>query len=259
LHRSGIFRSSVLVGFVNYAGIPLLMIYTFAMFIYPWFEEKGNWQNVQLVWERWQTLNAGAFAFLASLIAFNISKFNENQQREREFIAAKAFLPSTLDALIDYYTQSAQIYCHAWNKKSTTECLPALPIDYREVFSNCIRHADPIVGKYLSNILVNLQVHDARLRDILKSNSTFSNRPNLISCFYRIAELYALTSNLFEFARGREAFNNQTLSLTDIDNAYGILKISVEEIAVNEELNLASYSRRALTRDSDSFYNENNA
>lgn len=40
-----------------------------------------------------------------AITEFNISRFNEGRQRERDFVAAKTFLPSTLrDALIYSWT-----------------------------------------------------------------------------------------------------------------------------------------------------------
>lgn len=147
MHRAGIFRSSVLVDIVNYVGIPLLAIYLFSMFIYPWIDGGGSWTHVQAVWDGWQTLNAGALAFLASLIAFNIAKFNENVQREREFVAAKSFLPSTLSTLMEYCSQSARALQALWEANGQPQASPLnqpnLPAGYQEVFSNCIRHADP--------------------------------------------------------------------------------------------------------------------
>jgi hypothetical protein len=253
LHRAGIFRSSVLVVFVNYAGVPLLVAYVFSMFVFPWIDGQRSWEHVQAVWDRWQTLNTGALAFVASLVAFNISRFNENLQREREFVAAKAFLPSALSGLMEYCSQSANIYTRLWNSNGgTTEALehPNLPQDYREVFGNCIRHADPAVGSYLSTILVRLQVHEARLRDIVAesalSNERLVDRYSLVSYLYRLGELYALLGELFGFARGEQLFRAKVLNWEAFRNAYSILGIDVEEIVINERMNLQEFTTRAL-------------
>jgi hypothetical protein len=42
------------------------------------------------VWYRWQTLNVRRLAFISSVIAFNIAKYNASKQRERQFIAASS-------------------------------------------------------------------------------------------------------------------------------------------------------------------------
>lgn len=258
LHRAGIFRSSVLVGIVNYIGVPLLVVYSFAMFVFPWIGSQGRWGHVQEIWDRWQTFNAGALAFLASLIAFNISKFNENQQREREFVAAKAFLPSTLSALMDYCSRSASIYGTLWGSDGSLHEsfeIHDIPNDYKEVFNSCIRHADADIVTYLSNILIQLQVHDARLRDALAQISSTQDRVldkyTLIAYLYRLGELYSSIGNLSSFARGEEAFKSKPLSWEDFLNAYSILNLAVKDFFIDEKMNLRAFTIRALKRIED--------
>lgn len=256
MHRAGIFRSSVLVDLVNYVGIPLLAVYLFAMFIFPWFDGHGNWAHVQAVWDRWQTLNTGALAFLASLIAFNIAKFNENVQREREFVAAKSFLPSTLSELMQYFSRSACLLEGLWEANGHPPAIPLthsdLPASYREVFSNCIRHADPLVGSYLSNILVRLQIHDARLRDATEhgaeARGSATDRHSVIVYLYRLGELYALVGKLFSFARGEEGFDSKRLNWEDLRNAFGILDVELDDIFIDDNMNLQAFTQRSLAR-----------
>lgn len=255
MHRAGIFKSSVLVDVVNYAGLPLLAIYVIAMYAYPWVAGNGSWGHVQAVWERWQSLNAGALAFLASLVALYISRFNENRQRERDFIAAKAFLPSTLSGLMEYCSRCARIYEAMW--ESEGQAVPPIerpdpPEDYREVFSNCTRYADPAVGSYLSNILVDLQVHETRLRNAIaettKSHDHVVDRHTLIVYVFRLGELYALIGNMFGFARGEEVFQAKSLTWEDFRSAYGRLDIEIDELHINEGMNLQSFTKRRLER-----------
>lgn len=237
----------------------MLVVYGFSMFFFPWIDGQGSWGHVQTVWDRWQTLNAGALAFIASLVAFNISRFNENLQRERDFVAAKAFLPSTLSGLMEYCSQSASIYGALWGSNGQASQplkYPDLPPDYREVFSNCIRHADAAVGSYLSNILVRLQVHDARLRDVVAQTGNAQDQVvvdklTLIAYLYRLGELYALISKLFGFARGEEAFEAKSLDWEDFRSAYGILNIEIEDVVIDEQMNLRAFTMRALKRIED--------
>lgn len=72
LDRTSFFRPNTMFAVINWVGWRLLLIYIIAMFIVPWLRFK-NWDSVQAVWDRWQTLNAGALAFLASVLAFNCS------------------------------------------------------------------------------------------------------------------------------------------------------------------------------------------
>lgn len=255
MHRVGFFKSSVLVDGVNYAGLPLLVVYFVSMFIYPWFAGNASWEYVQLVWDRWQSLNTGALAFIASLLAFNISRFNENRQRERDFVAARAFLPSTLSGLMQYCSQCASIYDTLWDRPRESPQsieMPELPSDYREVFANCIRHARPDIGAYLSNILVRLQVHEARLRDAVDhANGGVDrsvDRSTLITYVMRLGELYALAGNLFGFARDEEAFEAKPLTWVNMKSAYRLLNLEIEDMFITEQINLEAFTRRWLER-----------
>ena len=225
------------------------------MFVHPW--TTGDWKYVQEVWDRWQTFNAGAVAFLASLIALNIAKLNENSQREREFIAAKAYLPSTLSSLIEYYKQSARTLSSLWSPSAANGAqihLPSSPTDYRDVFSNCIRHAEPAVGTYLSNVLTLLQIHEARMKDAVGSFQTrggaATNQSNLITYLMRLGELYALAANLFEFARGKSPFQDKQLAWEDLRQAFSLLDLEPDEFSIDEKVNLTAFTQRWLVRTS---------
>lgn len=225
------------------------------MFIYPWFNGNGTWKEVQLVWDRWQSLNTGALAFIASLIAFNISGFNESRQRERDFVAARAFLPSTLSSLMEYCSRCSTIFVTLWSRTRESRDpieLPELAPDYREVFANCIRHAQPDIGSYLASILVRLQVHEARLRDaVVKANTDLDrtvDRATLITYVMRLGELYALAGNLFGFARGEETFDVKTLTWEVMQTSYRVLDIEIEDLFVTEQMNLEAFTRRWLER-----------
>ncbi len=243
---------------IDYCKLPLLILaifYFFSMVIFPCINGRGNWQYVQDVWDRWQSLNVGVLAFASSVIAFNISRFNANRQRERDFFASKSFLPSTLSELIVYFKSSAKVFKTAWNNESGCQLeldSPKMPDDYRQVFSECIRHADPEVGAYLSLIIVKLQVHDARLRDFVTqfndNNYINPDKYNLITYLYRLGELQALVGNLFAFARNIEEFNSKHLTWDDFKNAYANLDIWLEEFNFNDRINLEAFTKRTITK-----------
>lgn len=249
-------RIDRLFAILNWFGLPTLLIYGLCMIAWPLFAGQGDWGYVQNVWDRWQSLNVGVLAFVSSITAFNISKYNANKQREREFLASKAFLPAALSELVTYFKESALVFKTGWNWNSEDNPkfkMPRLPAEYKEVFGNCIRHADPDVGDYLSRILVWLQIHDARLRDYVGESdgqSHFqSRRLNLVSYFYRLGELQALVSNLFEFARNMGKFEGRDLNWDDFRNAYGNLDIWVDDIHIDETNNLEGFTKRRIARD----------
>lgn len=250
-----ILKSDRLVDLLNFVVLPAAALFSFCMFIFPWIEGCGDWTHVQKVWDRWQSLNVAMLAFVSSITAFNISRFNAEKQREREFLASKAFLPAALSELVSYFKASASVFKAAWEFEpggAQNLEIPVLPHEYKEVFGNCIRHAEPSVGDYLSRILVWLQVHDARLRDFVHPQGDEINispdRYNLITYFYRLGELQALVSNLFGFARNTEDFDSAALDWEDFRNAYGNLDIWVDVIHIDDRMNLEAFTKRAIAR-----------
>jgi len=208
------------------------------MFIFPWF--NGGWIYVQDVWDRWQGLNVGMLAFASSATAFSISKYNANKQREREFLAAKAFLPAAYSELTEYFKSSARVLLEGWN--ASTE----------RVVENCIRHAKPEVGDYLSRILFRLQVHDSRLRSFVEElcgrKGFEPDRYNLIAYMYSLGELQALINKNFEFARNTSEFDPSYLDWESFSNAYANLGIHIELIYVDETFDLEKFTKRGIAR-----------
>ena len=88
---------------INWIGALILGIYLYSMVIFPLFEGNFSWKYLQSVWHSWQGLNVGILAFVSSVIALNISRYNANKQRERNFIAARAFLPEAFSELTKYF------------------------------------------------------------------------------------------------------------------------------------------------------------
>lgn len=255
LKRIGIFKPDTLVNLLNGIGIPAITIYFICMFVFPWLDGGGDWEYVQAVWDRWQSLNMGMLAFVSSIIAFNISRYNANKQRDRNFSASKAFLPAALSDLCSYFKLSSSIYTQAWDLKPNNRLdaqAPELPENYREVFRECIKYAEPDVGMYLSNILVWLQVHDTRLRSFIAqrddANWINPDRYNIITYLYRLAELQALINNLFEFARSMNSFDSHQLGWGDFHSAYAILDVPLEHIYIDKKMNLEYFTKRAIDR-----------
>ncbi|NKI19032.1 hypothetical protein HCU74_16610 [Spongiibacter sp. KMU-166] len=251
----GALKPDRLVDLLNWIGIPLALLYIASMFVYPWFDKGWDWGLVQNVWDRWQSLNVGMLAFVSSIIAFNIARFNANKQRERDFQATKAFLPAALAELLDYLKLSAAALVEGWDANGTqplsTEA-PMLPDEYKEIFQQCIRCAKPDVGDYLSKILVRLQIHNSRIRGYVENYKSSEladpDRHNILTYLYRLGELQALIGKLFGFARNEEEFNNAPLEWEDFRNAFGNLDIWVEDYRIDETMNLEDFTKRAIAR-----------
>lgn len=194
-------------------------------------------------------------AFLSSVIAFNISRFNAEQQRSREFLAAKAFLPAAFSELSEYFKSSASVLVSAWERQDNFVANVEAPKpigDYRDIFEKCIRHATPDIGQYLVSILVQMQIHDARLRELSRREDGVirisSDRSNLITYLYRLGELQALINRNFDFARDTDPFDSKPLKWEDFRNAFGNLNIWYARFFIDEDTNLEKFTKRALTR-----------
>lgn len=252
----GILKPDNIVAILNLLGIPVVLIYMGSMFIYPWFALGWDWQQVQNVWDRWQSLNVGMIAFASSITAFNIARFNAEKQRGREFRASKAFLPDALNELSSYLASSAAVFVAGWNAsrgEPMNVTAPSPPPGYKEIFRDCIRHAERDVGDFLSRMLVRLQVHSARLEGYLEQQRDRTwmspDQFNLISYLYRLGELQAMVNKLFPFSRNMAAFDSAPLDWEDFRNAYGNLNIWIHEIRIDGENNLEAFTKRALDRE----------
>lgn len=252
----GIVKAETLASILNWVGIPLIGVYLIGMIIAPWIVAGGNWDHVQSVWDRWQSLNMGVLAFISSVVALNISRFNENKQRERNFIAARAFLPEALSELTAYFKLSGLLLKEAWlrvDNKGNVDKLPLqkqkpiLPAGYKETFSRCIGFAEPDVAEYLAYMLMRLQVHHSRMNELTTCFSEDSTMimvsQNIISYLYCLAELQALTNRMFGFARGLEEFDSSDFTWENYKDAFGNLDIWVEDYD-----DLAGFTKRAIDR-----------
>ena len=215
-----------------WVGVPLFSAYFTAMVICPIVTGVFDWQYIQQVWHSWQTLNAGMIALFSSVVALNISRINANEERKREFVAAKAFLPAALSELTHYFENCVVVLVEAWPRVTDVEnhdtgplesAVPDLPEEFRNVFRECIRHADGPVAERLALVLSKIQIHRSRFLgyvDMFKPESDMvPTLGNGLNYFYDIAELYALVSMLFDFARGGK-FDDPKPTLKDFHNAY---------------------------------------
>ncbi len=244
-------NSEIVVKGLTWIGVPTVFTYLCSMVIYPIWATGGDWLVIQNVWARWQGLNVAMIAFTSSIVAFNISRINEIKQRERNFSAERAFLPSALSDLSTYFQECSKVLTNLWEHRpenQTEPMVPMVPKDTREVFRQCIRFADPSVGQYLSQILVRLQIHCARLEDTVADRD---DRHNLIVYLYRLGELQALTNKLFDFARGEKTFDDSSLILSDFRAAYLGFGLYPDRIGVDKEDTLIKFTQCQISNHLD--------
>lgn len=212
-------------------------IYFLCMIVAPWIIGGWRWSHVQDVWDRWQALNVGILAFGASFIVFEVTRYNETRQRKREFLAARAFLPEALSELTAYLKYSANVHMTAWNKVPAI-AFSSAPSQYKDVFANCIRHADSDTGEQLSallsEILMWLQVHAARQERLIAepANTDAMRKINTLDGLLLVGELQARVNKLFEFARGIGEIDSQPLTWEDYQTSYSNLGLFIENLVV---------------------------
>jgi hypothetical protein len=250
MKRLNLLKSDKLIALLHWLGWPVIVVYFVSMFVVPVARSGLKWDYIQDVWDRWQGLNIGMLALIASVIAFEIARYRENKQRGRDFLAARAFLPASFSELGAYFKASAAIYIDAWDEaeprtrkivRGAPPEAPQLPDSYRRVFADCIRHAEPEVGEVLAKMLSDLQVHDARLRELLREYRPI--RHSLFAYLYSLGVLQTRMNKLYPFARGEEGFDSIPISWDEFHNAYKNLRIHVEDY----ELDLGEGVMRSLT------------
>jgi hypothetical protein len=224
------------------------------MFISPLFH--GGLNGLLKVLSSWQSLNAGFLAFASSIIAFSIARYNAEKQREREFVAAKAFLSEALSELSAYFKQSATLYAEAYIRASNDEddcrtplnsILPNLPRDYRAVFRSCIHSATPDVGEHLARILSLLQVHIARLTsehdEFNPKSRMLKTTSNIMINIYCLGQLQALVNKTFSFARSEKDLDCSPLIRDELVTAFSNIGIETYEIEGLLELTIQDCER----------------
>lgn len=235
--------------FLNTKSITVLSIIASLLYLYLMFLEPFlSFGSVGLIktLKDWQTLNSAIIALIASAIALYANQYSEKKQKERDFIAAKAFLPDALSELNGYLKKSAKIYLEIYEFKKNKQVnvklsnpLAELPNNYKIVFRDCIHSGESSVGIYLSEFLRKLQVHNSRMAgtyiNLGDSENDYSTLESVSTDILNTAELYAMLGRLFPFSRNESELNISKLKPAEINIGYPNLKIDPTEIIHLEE------------------------
>lgn len=242
-------RSESLVKAIDRWGTPGIALYVFCMFFYPWWDGAGSWEYVQRVWDRWQTLNAGLLAFLASIVALRVSRLAEHRAEERNFRAARAMLPAAFSELQEYLRECAAVLSDAWDGAPDPASIPSSPIAAKDILRDCIKFSESEIGDYLAEILVLLQVHEVRLGELGKKNADVAvAHYNLVPYIAAAGRMHALLDKQFEFARGEAEFDTKPLSWEEVLNSYKIMRIEVDTFVVSENFTLERHTKSVLEK-----------
>lgn len=213
----------------------LAVAYFLCMVVVPLFNGHFEWSYLLSVWQDWQTINASMIALTSTVIALNIAKVKEDNERERRFVAAKAFLPHALSELADYCKKCGPVLFRFWEQPELIQRLevgvdmsvPTMPEGFKDAFSRCIEQADPAVGQYLAKLLGRLQVHKSRLFSLVENPAgglrVVYTRESLMTFIYGLASIQVMINKLFEYSRdgsaldGVETWDDYRNALANID------------------------------------------
>lgn len=214
----------------------LFFTYFLSMIIIPAFKHDFDWIKIQSIWDRWQSLNAAMIALAASIVALKITTHNYKKDRENNFRAAKAILPHALSDIAEYHKKCAGIhnvlYIKAACKESPNEFIrsfeiPAIPTEAITAFTECIRYSEINIGTYLSKILEELQVINARIKTIKSDEIRLENTTHSSAFFIKyIAESRAKIDSLFKYARNIKDFSEYHPTFDDaVETAESLLDV----------------------------------
>jgi hypothetical protein len=217
----------------------------------------GGWRYFEDVLRSWQTINAGMLAFMASVIALNMSNIKAEKERKRRFISARAFLPQCLSDLHRYLEEFKplidEILSRIGNdgrvdRSKLINSIPDLQISFKKVFEDCIFNSDDNVGEYLANIINLLQVHQSRVEYSYNlfgiNNHSVVIRTNVLTHIFNLAEIKILIDNLFGFARGEEEFSKININISEINESCRQLDYFFELYRGLEEFNASAVSAK---------------
>lgn len=200
----------------QWAVVGLVALYFASMFVIPAVRHLGDWVALQRVWDRWQSLNVGVLAFVASYLALQIARVNIADRNRREFIAARAFLPKALSDLSTHCRELAHSLLEMRQESSSislmlaqgnrSRSIPIVPPDVYQTLGQCIRYAPTDVARFLADILSSLQVVHARADALMPRSSDVAVRPHIssrmaVDCVADAAVLRVQIDLVFPFAR----------------------------------------------------------
>jgi hypothetical protein len=219
-------------------GIVLVLVisltYIFSMVGYPLLKYGYDWRELVGVWSEWQSFNAAMIAITASVIALYVTQISERKSTERKFMVASVLLPHSLGELSAYFNDSADLYTEALNcikarkndhSKLLEAKMPKISDDYKLTFSRCIEYGDAQTAQFLGDLLADMQVHQARMRNVIsvlsvERHSMQISVINIVSNVYLLGHLSVMVERLFPFFRRTVPLDTSPFQLSEYGSAY---------------------------------------
>ncbi|HIF9439533.1 TPA: hypothetical protein ACX6SL_003730 [Photobacterium damselae] len=216
----------------------IFFLYAYSMVLDPYL--NGGFLFMMSTWHEWQTFNAGMIALAAAAISACVMiqvdrnthrRHNElidsnkriaEEQRIRNFVAAKSFLPHALTDIYNYVEECSKILIDIYvmfnhkqiqliedeNKKDFTNYFKYLnkPENYQMAFKECISLGNEEQSKQLSEILITLQIFISRMRRL--ENGENISRSDSIEMLVNSVYFGLRLNGLYDFARSGERIHH---------------------------------------------------
>lgn len=268
-----------------------MFVYPYCSGGYDWdylIRVLGYWQtfNAAMI-----ALFSSFIAFIMMLFKLNVERENLEKERERNFTASRAFLPNVFYDLTVYCEKCAKLQMDAFRKAQKVERLENemeelkkldhneekfnkiqvvqkmldearaakldygfvnLPDSYMEVFRRCIKYANQEVSLYLSELITKLQIHNARINDLVSNFHEDSGRiyftSSFLDDFLYLGTILVLINKQYKFARGMSDFDNSPIIWDEYRNAYFVMNIWIEDVVDKKGVSLEEYTKKRLKK-----------
>lgn len=223
---------------------------------------SGNLHLDQLAWLKdWQPLVAAAVAFtgasIAAYVAYNNTKKTlqhseklEQQRRQRKHAATRAVLPLALAQLTDYAEQSAFLLRGLLGKFEkevlpsgaiSEGAVPRLPSETIKSISEFIEFSDSVDTRVLENTIAWVQIHDSRIRGMVKDDSHSSSKRltlkiNVEEYILDAATIYAGAVAVYNYSRRRQDGIPSTIGWGDVRRALANMRFGELDFPQIEKL-----------------------
>jgi hypothetical protein len=199
--------------------------------------QDGFWNGLQ----KWQTLVGATVALIAAGFAIwnttrslRQNKQFEEQRRTRKHAALRAVLPLALSQVSEYAERSAHALDDLASRCSggalprmaaSGDLVQPLPSDTLKTLTDFIEYSDNLDVAVIESTIAWIQIHDARLRSLVKRNRTQRViRAELEARIIDAASIAAGAGTVYEYARRQETQLQHTLPWAAVRNALGSMR-----------------------------------
>lgn len=210
----------------------------------PVFTHINDWDGLQDVWDRWQTLNTGMLAFLASFLALSSARVGNVMAARRNFRATIPALTHTLSTLYDYSKISLTLIGRAYPNLARIRAgleddeLPVVKESELDSLKDIVRYAPSNISDFVSRLIIELQVFDARIRGMERDRyREAADLARLTGLYYVLsfATVKARLNYLFGFARGELKVFDEALTYDQIVEALPIGCRTAEDVNLPQD------------------------